>query len=158
MKKIWSVILCVSMLLSLCSGALAEESGSVDFEPTFVSVFDHTAEKWYASRANRAMLSVLLYLQVSNIAEVAALNIEVGDPSYVGYSSDILGLLWQGKDNTLLITYSPFLNRASYRCIEGMASNFVSEYLMDGLFDEYRDNDVEDLKEALIEIRNLLEN
>ena len=109
MKKVLSVILCVAMLLFLCPWAVAEEHSSVDFEPTLVSVFDRTAEKWYATRSSRAMLSVLLYLQVSNIEEIEALNIQVDDPSYVGYSSDILGLLWQGENNTLLITYSPFL-------------------------------------------------
>ena len=75
-REVLSLCLVLAMLMVGCMAGLceettasAEETKAIAFEPTLTKVFDYSAQEWFSSSANRALLTIML-----------AVDLDVFDP------------------------------------------------------------------------------
>ncbi|MBQ8535809.1 MAG: hypothetical protein IJ461_00160 [Clostridia bacterium] len=160
MKKSLALILCLSTIL-LCFPApvLAESNeNAVQFDVELASIFNRSANKWYSTEANRAMLSILLLLEAQQFEEVKNLGITIGDASYVGITDSIVGSLWEGDNDSVVIAFSPSEKRAVYTIFDGLASSLMSEFILEEVFEEFEKNDSSAVYDAFSELKELVGN
>lgn len=115
LKKLICLALALTMLLFAC--AFAEEDEIYPFDPEVTNASGYTAEEWFSTSYNRALLSLLLVHDCDGILMEKELLDTTGcltNPSYVGLSGTDLIVYYHCVDGDLLVMYSPELGTAAF--------------------------------------------
>ena len=115
LKKLICLALALTMLLSAC--AFAEDDEIYPFDPEVTNASGFTAEEWFSTSYNRALLSLLLVHDCDGILMEKELLDSTGcltNPSYVGLSGTDLIVYYHCVDGDLLVMYSPELGTAAF--------------------------------------------
>ena len=115
LKKIICLALALTMLLTAC--AFAEDDEIYPFDPEVTNASGYTAEEWFSTSYNRALLSLLLVHDCDGILMEKELLDTTGcltNPSYVGLSGTDLIVYYHCVDGDLLVMYSPELGTAAF--------------------------------------------
>ena len=115
LKKLICLALALTMLLTAC--AFAEDDEIYPFDPEVTNASGYTAEEWFSTSYNRALLSLLLVHDCDGILMEKELLDSTGcltNPSYVGLSGTDLIVYYHCVDGDLLVMYSPELGTAAF--------------------------------------------
>ena len=115
LKKLICLALALTMLLTAC--AFAEDDEIYPFDPEVTNASGYTAEEWFSTSYNRALLSLLLVHDCDGILMEKELLDTTGcltNPSYVGLSGTDLIVYYHCVDGDLLVMYSPELGTAAF--------------------------------------------
>ena len=115
LKKLICLALALTMLLTAC--AFAEDDEIYPFDPEVTNASGFTAEEWFSTSYNRALLSLLLVHDCDGILMEKELLDSTGcltNPSYVGLSGTDLIVYYHCVDGDLLVMYSPELGTAAF--------------------------------------------
>ncbi len=162
MKKLICVLLALALLCG-CVCALADES--VNFEPSITKLLDYSASDWVLTSYNRAALTVLLLLDLSqnNVIssdEMTALlaNISLRGVSYVGRDGAMIHLIACDGENNMAVIYTPALSLANYVKLDNSITDASVVELIIANFcnDGYYKNDPSDILDVTLEILNAL--
>ncbi len=114
MKKFLSILLALSLLLSCSAPALADSS-LVSFNATLTGLMDYTASDWNESGLSRALLTIML------MVDLASANDSVGATSMIAYDTYVARLdsgammvLGYGENAQIAIFYEPVSKTAYY--------------------------------------------
>lgn len=158
MKKLIAGILVLVLALSVAAGCLADSSDSsaIRFDPKLAAALEWDADKIMSSGQNRAMVTVLLWLQLSIDGTFSSDDYTLVD-SMIGRKDDIItvGLLSETKKNTLVIIYAPKSQYGSYLTID-LTDRSLVKTVLQNTNDKVYDNDLSDLKTALETLQTLL--
>ena len=114
MKKIISVLLALVLLLSAASAALAQDtSTAVSFDPKLAGGMNYDADKWMSNETYRAVLTLLLYLQLTVDGTFSTDDFNVSN-SMVAEDGGILSVGLLGDSRSLIIVFNPKAKQASY--------------------------------------------
>ena len=158
MKKALAAALVLCLMLCLGLTALAEENNSVEFDAALTGIADQTATAWYSTGRTRALLSLLLSLDLSN----ALPSYEAGNlathSSYVGYhnTSSTLCVVLSSDEHTYFVLYNPSLKLATYMENDPM-SDIVIELVLGQTCDKYEENSLSDIADVVGELSEALE-
>ncbi len=154
MKKLLSVLLALSLLLTCSAPALADSS-LVSFNATLTGLLDYTASDWNESGLSRALLTLML------MVDLASANGNIGATSMVTYDTYVARLdsgammvLGYGDNAQIAIFYEPVSKTAYYaadRDVSLYAFLMTSESTLlglDGTLTAHK-NDRSDLNTAL---------
>lgn len=153
-REILSLCLVLAMLTVGCMAGLceeatasAEETKAIAFEPTITNGFDYSASEWFSSGFNRAMLAVILSLDLCNIVDKDVIDFgpALTESSFVAKDGLILVVYYHGTQDDLYITYMPLTGQATYQ-ITDKSEDYVVQYALETVVDDgcYK-NDFEDL-------------
>ena len=119
MKKVFSLILVLALLLGMTALA-EEETPSYVFEPSLSEAMDKTATDWFSTSSNRALLTLLLTLDVGNSDVGKELGLDgdflaeyITNGTYVGRSESILMVSGYVGNKVYTMLYMPVLGAAS---------------------------------------------
>lgn len=142
MKKVLSLILALCMLLACC--ALAEFDDGTVYEPALANSIDVSADEWFSTGENRALLTVLLGLEITSADGSYGLSDFVGD-SYVGLNDDTLFVVMCGDAKDLIMVYQPSIGTAIYNFTDASGSANVDAALAETCADGHYLNSVDEL-------------
>ena len=160
MKKVLSVILCITVIFCCCTVGLAELTDPVDIDPIITKRMDKTAKEWMSSDENRALLTVCMTLDyLIFLNGNAEFNIDLlNNNSYSGRLGFNLFSIYyiENEKKGLMIIYNTRKKDCGYSFIKSLSKDEL-EYAMkltckDGLYK----NDVSDLYAVLEELRNAM--
>lgn len=115
LKKLICLALALTMLLTAC--AFAEDDEIYPFDPEVANASGFTAQEWFSSSYNRALLSLLLVHDCDGVLMEKELLDSTGclsNPSFVGLSGTDLIVYYHCVDGDLLIMYTPELGTAAF--------------------------------------------
>lgn len=144
MKKLVAVLLTVMMLMSLTT-ALAADDEFKEIPAILTAVLDYSADEWYSSSTNRALLTVLVLGDFAVSDDPIA--VEIVEPSYVAYDKSIDGLiiLFKGDGEYVLANYNRFHADKIKYMRTGLTSSVTAELLLDSLEHPYQQNSLAEL-------------
>ena len=154
MKKVLSLILALCMLLACC--ALAESDDGIVYEPSLANAVGVSADEWFSTGENRALLTVLLGLEITSADGNYGLSDFVGD-SYVGLNDDTLFVVMCGETKDLIMVYQPSIGTAIYNFTDASGSANVDAALAESCADGHYVNDVDDLISVSESILGMME-
>ena len=168
LKKSFSILLTAMMVVVLTLfPACAEESESVDIEPTVLSALNQTSSAWYESTSTRAALIACMYCDVILSENDDILNIMSSAMSdgyiFVVKEGLSLGTVFFGENSTLLAFFSPFTNSLSMTQMDiQVSSRYLAKTAMENIISEkyassYYEVDGDDVYSALEIIIKILE-
>ena len=171
-RKSISLITLILVLSLAVSSAMAQKEYKIgdyyDFEPELANAMKLN---WYSSAENRAMLSLVLAIQVADNRVIGDANVFTDflyNPSYIGRSTqktasgnmNMYVVLGQYGDYFLYILYSPEAKQASFflqnNTYGSSLSDMQMELLIAKLCDEYYKNETTDMLNAVSELQKLL--
>ena len=159
-RTVLSIALAVCLVLSLSVGAFAdsEDTDLNYFSPTFTSAMDYTMSEWYEGDYSRALLTLFLALDLSN--EVSDTEFAFADTmsekTYIGKSSDMLGVYLHGVSEDYVVFYYPGPDLAAYITVDKMTDAMV-ELVLPQVFDDSYTNDTEDIVTVAKVVQEVLE-
>lgn len=173
-----ALILFSTLLIFACSTIALSESiqiknastkykaggGYYDFNPEIANAMKLN---WFSSADNRAMLTLVLALQVADDRVMGSEDVASGflvNTSYLGktYKSNMNVYIALGRtdDYFIYIIYSPDAKQASFFLQDNTYGNYVSdmqmELLIAKLCSNYYKNDSSNMFNALIELQNMM--
>lgn len=144
LKRAFCLVLALALLLSAC--ALAQ-SGT-QFEPTLTNIMDSSADHWYSTSYNRALLTVLLLLDCDDLLVEGDLLDTTGavtETTYVGRDESVLVAYYHAVDGDLIIMYNPEIGLADYMVLDSY-DEAKAEFFMESICpDGYRENSISDV-------------
>ena len=149
MKKLLCLALALTLLLSACAFAVAEED--TGFEPVLCNALDSSLERWYATSLNRAMLTVLLALDYNlGVEGEGAIDTTgcVADTTFVGRDGTVLVVYYHCIGNDLILLYAPDEGLADYTIIDSYDDEMAQFVLGSVCDDGYYENDMDDIISA----------
>ena len=150
LKKLLCLALALTLLLSAC--ALAEDSESPFFDLKLVKGMDQSVQEWYATSIDRAMYTVLIFLDCYLGAEDRdAFDLEdlVTKSSYVGVDEDLLVCYCHTGGKDLVIVCDPTASFASSQFYEASSDAIVEQVMEAICAGEYHKNNTSDIISAL---------
>ena len=172
MKKILALALAVMLALSAVAVVWAEEEESnwVVFEPTNTNLVEEAgtfdADDWFATDYARAMLTVLLSLDLcdafrnSSDPDLLAMseNWEKAllDSTYVGLGTVVLFVTYQYGDHSIHVYYSPFDGTAGYMINDAFTDSETEELLSSTCKGGYYRNRFSSISEAVSDLSGIL--
>ena len=158
MKKVLSLILALCMLLACC--ALAESDDGIVYEPSLANAVGVSADEWFSTSENRALLTVLRLLDCDELLVEGDLLDTTGavvDTTYVGRGDSVLVAYYHAVDGDLIIMYNPETGIADYMVLdsydEAKAEFFMESFCPDG----YYENNISDVMTVGDELMEILE-
>lgn len=148
MKKILSVFLLIILLICTFSVSVsAEDSSQTSFSPTLTSLIEKKASDWLSTSESRALLSVLLSLDLSAADESFDSSNVLSYSSYVGYDDNSMALcvILFAESDMYYIVYSPLYNLAYYGITKDTVSELVAEITLNSVCTEHYKNTREDV-------------
>ena len=168
MKKLICVFLALLMMFS-AFGALAE-ADVMPFEATLCEVMDLSADEWMQTEYSRAMLTVLLILDLGNSdlltqAEMEAITSTLANSNgfnYIGAVDEFIVVIIYDGNCLHMLLFIPGTNVANYTLLDAEpGSKSFSELLVQSFLDDnvttYYKNSPDSIAEAastLAEIMN----
>lgn len=160
-------LLVLTLVISSSMAAKKYEVGeSYDFNPEIANAMKLN---WFSSGENRAMLSLVLSIQIADdrvMGNGDVLSGFITNTSFVGKATqntsamNMYVILGRYDEYFIYILYSPEARQASFFLAENTSGNSVSdmqmELLIAKLCSEYYKNDSSDILNALSEIQKLL--
>lgn len=112
MKKLVGMLM---VLVLLFGTVLAMAEDTTAFEPTAANAIDFSGSEWLASKETRALLTILIGVDLSNVDTSFTADMLKGT-TYVGYRDDeeALLILYSGDDAAYIVIYAPLLGEAYY--------------------------------------------
>lgn len=163
MRKIISLALVILMIFSCCMVGYAEtqeesETKSVDFEPAITNVVKNQAKEWFASEDMRAMVTILLALDLSVTLDADSdIYPDLSRSSFVGKEGLDLAVYLHGQAKDVIIVYRPISGEAYYMETDE-SSDAIVGLVMDAVCTEgYYENDVESMYSVTQEIQAIFE-
>lgn len=107
MKKLVAILLSVMLMMGLMAPAMADDVK--EFDSSLVGIFEYSADEWYSSEFNRALLTISLFLDYSvQVDSEAASGVNfVTEKSYVGTKDGNMIVVINVNSQYLLMTFSP---------------------------------------------------
>lgn len=146
-----------------------EVDESYDFEPQLANSLKL---KWFSSKENRAMLTLLLGIQVADDRVLGSMDVFNGflyNTSYLGMSTQKVSsgatmnmyvLLGRYDKYFIYITYSPEAKQATFFLKDNNDGEAVTdmqmEVLISNLCSEYYKNDYDDMINAVTELQKMI--
>ena len=166
MKKLICVALALVLAFSAV-GALAETTST--FDPTLSNILELSASDWMSSSYSRALLTVLLVLDLGNSGLLTQSRMDMitttlansSGFSYVGYVDNMLEIIIFDGRYVSLIVYMPSIGYANFTLLDDDAGNTYSsteslvKVLLGQLCSEYYKNDVNDIGTAASDLMEL---
>lgn len=125
LRGILSLVLVLTLLVGCCAVGYCEEPAAAETEtetesdsqlmtitPTIANSFEYSADEWFSTSLNRALLTVLLSLNLNGEVDendVSLTDALINNTSFVGLSDTTLTVLYQGTEADLLVFYYPEL-------------------------------------------------
>ena len=172
MKKILALALAIMLALSAVTVVWAEEEESnwVVFEPTNTNLVEEAgtfdADDWFATDYARAMLTVLLSLDLcaafrnSSDPDLLAMseNWEKAllDSTYVGLGTVVLFVTYQYGDHSIHVYYSPFDGTAGYMINDAFTDSETEELLSSTCKGGYYRNRFSSISEVVSDLSGIL--
>ena len=144
MKKVLSLVLVLCTLLACSAMAEMDASESITYVPTLANSIEASASEWYATSENRALLTILLGLEITSQDERYGLSDFVGK-SYVGKDGESMLIVMCGEAADLVVVYQPSIGTALYDFTEPSSSDSVTYALGESCADGYYLNSIDDL-------------
>lgn len=159
MKKLIAILLAMVLALG-CAVCLAEEEQNVIFRPALLNQSGLSAEKWMESGINRAVLTVMLWLETSSEEEaeskLAYSSFNAGEAliqSYVGINEEGYLFVMMYDDNAILAwMYSVEAGIAAAFRTESASGKVVSETALDQSCVTWKANESDDITSAVTAI------
>ena len=167
-KRILSLCLILLLMMGQASAQTYKTNEVYDFNPEIANAMKLN---WYSSSENRAMLSLVLAIQVADDRVLGSTDVFSGiisNTSYLGRSTqktssgnmNMYVVLGQYDDYFIYIMYSPEAKQASFFIQDNTYGNSVSdiqmELLIAKLCDDYYKNEYLDMVNAVSELQKLL--
>ena len=149
MRKIISIVLVLLMFVSCFTAGYAEteeenESSAVMFEATITKLLDNQAKEWFASEEMRAMVTILLSLDLSSeLDKDSEAYPDLSQNTYVGKSSLDLIVYLHGQKKDVTIMYRPITGDAGYTIMNASTDEVVEIIMGAVCSDGYYKNDAE---------------
>ena len=156
MKKVLSLVLVLCMLLACSAMAEMDAAETTTYVPTLANSIEASAAEWYSTSENRALLPILLGLEITSQDDRYGLSDFVGD-SYVGKDGDSLMIVMCGEAADLVIVYQPSIGTAIYEFTESSGSENVQYALGESCADGYYMNNIDDLISVSESILGMME-
>ena len=164
-RGILSLCLVLAMLTMGCITGLCEEVSAaeeeldyISFEPTITKMFDNSASEWFSSEFDRAMLTVLLSIDLLSIVDEDVMDFSEALTKNTYVAKDGLNLIvyYHGKQSDLLVGYTPLTGTAIYQVQDKIGDSLVL-YLLEKLAEDgcYK-NDIDDLFEVVTLLSDVL--
>lgn len=133
MKKLCALLTALILVtLPLLSLALTDDDFDwITITPKTTNSKKFTVVKWMSSEKNRALLSLLLHLDIAEekIPEVDALELDMFYEGYIDRFGDEIVLLFAGEQGFLTVNYYPSEKTARF---------FIQEENRTGVFGKYK--------------------
>ena len=156
LKRAFCLVLALALLLSAC--ALAQSD--TQFEPTLTNIVDSSADRWYSTSYNRALLTVLLLLDCDELLVEGDLLDTTGavvDTTYVGRGDSVLVAYYHAVDGDLIIMYNPETGIADYMVLDSY-DEAKAEFFMESICpDGYYENNISDVMTVGDDLMEILE-
>ena len=155
-------MLTVGCMAGLCeeAAASAEETKAIAFEPTLTKVFDYSAQEWFSSSANRALLTIMLAVDLDDILDenMFAPGTSLVNTTFVAKDSVSLIVCYHAEQNDLFVVYMPIIGTATYQFMD-KSSDISTRYALEAIADDgYYENNLEDIVEVMKILQEVLEN
>lgn len=149
MKKYITWVLVFALcLVGFVNGVAAyAEDESIPFDPTLTNLADQTSSTWYSTSSSRALLTVLLGLDLATSLDTFDTDC-IFNPSYVAeLEQDGISILCvfftEGDNAGYYVLYSPLAEIAYYDRLDIDSDSL--EWMIDLLSDSYYENDLEEI-------------
>ena len=159
MKKLMSAILALVLVFSVAGACFAETSTSsaVKFEPKLADAMKYDADKYMSTSLNRALVTVLLFLQLTGDKVYTTDDYSLID-SMVAEQKGIITVALLGEKNTLVMLYAPGTGVASHMTLSATSKTTIEAILKEGGNTEVYTNSIDDLKTVLEMLKEVLNN
>lgn len=161
MKKFLSMLLALMLLLSSTAFATESEDENYYFEAGLTSALDRSSFEWYATDSNRAMLTLVLYIDALLDYE-GDLHFEASVLSHSSYvardsvTGTLTVVVLSDEGDSMWIYFEPETELAAFIIIEDLDELGV-EYVLSTTDKDYYENDVIEIFSALELIKSALE-
>ena len=162
MKKFFSMLLALILLLSSVAFATESEDENYYFEAGLTTALDRTSFSWFVSEASRAMLTIVLYIDIlldyeGDLGFEAAVLCQA---SYVARDSEtgvLTVVVLSDEGDTMWIYFDPETGLAAFNIIEDLDA-FGVEYVLTTSDSDYNyyENSVVELFSAMELIKEAL--
>ena len=153
------LILIMALLLASCV-AFAEDDDSkgVEFEAELTNCIDMSVGKWFATSENRALLTLLLSLDLSRVVDKSEFDVSNAwlNRSYVAMGDGTLGVYLHGEKQDCIIIYSSVAGVATYVMHDICADSVVRLTLSSVFEDGYYENSLGDMAEVAGKLNDAL--
>lgn len=161
MKKLISVLLALMLVFSVTGSCFAETdtSSATRFDPKLADAMKYDSEKFMSTSFNRALVTVLLYLQLSIDKTINADDYTLVDSIVASNEDGIISVACMGDKDTLVILYAPQSGGiASYMTLSITSKSLVESILKEGGNTTVYTNDTSDLKSVLEMLKDIVNN
>lgn len=150
MKRAYILLFLFVTIVFVTPFATAEDN-TYSLEPTLANAIGYTAEQWFQSEKNRALLTVILGLEYSSYDKSFDINCLYSDTSYVVYAKEYPGLMICMFDDNKshCIMYMPWLKTAVIAEPVDGASEMAIEMAFELNGYEYEKNSKDALSDAV---------
>lgn len=148
MRKLCSLLLILSLLPGVFAVTATAEDETISFEPALTMAWEGCVDDWYASSINRALLTVLLWIDYSMAFKDSPYEIDLMQESAVCVDDGVLLVCYNTENmGGIIIDYAPGLDTASVirDCTKFDESMVNAGCLAGELGSEYKMNSWEDL-------------
>ncbi|MBE5785943.1 MAG: hypothetical protein E7324_00210 [Clostridiales bacterium] len=131
MKKLFSLLLALCLMVSCCAVAMAE-SDALEFDPGLTNAAEYSTSEWCESAKNRALLYGCLVFDMY-MADVLdeQFELSLAHDVYVGRTASEIVLFFCNDETLLTLIYSPVLGTAYYMLTETTSAELYAELACD---------------------------
>ncbi|MGN1019994.1 MAG: hypothetical protein ACI4O7_06445 [Aristaeellaceae bacterium] len=141
MKKMFALLLALSLLTALCLPCLAEENEAMLIEETFfLSEMDLTTEEWLSSDDSRAALASLIALEInlacgeeSEIYLVVSEGLDAAEVYVAADDEEMLIAMYFGQSSYVFVMYDAQNDMLGGSVIARDASRDAETMMQDGI-------------------------
>jgi len=153
-REVLSLCLVLAMLTVGCMAGLCEETTAseeddevISFEPTFTNTFDYSAQEWFSSSLNRALLTMMLGADLIQVLdeETFILGPSLANTTFVAKDSVKLIVYFHAEQNDLMVFYTPVLGEAGYAYMEKSSDIVIQGALETAMDGGCYENNLEDI-------------
>lgn len=157
MKKLIYII--ILLLFTLIITSSLAESDVNSLEPTLANAIGYTAEQWFQSEKNRALLTVILGLEYASYDKSFDINCLYSDTSYVVYAEEYPGVMvcMFDDEKSHSIMYMPWLKTAMIAEPVDGGSEMVIEMAFELNGYKYEKNSKDALSDAVSYVNGALQ-
>ena len=158
MRKRISLVLVFVLTLSMvyCAGLAESEKEAKPFTPTVTNLVKNQAKEWMASDDTRAMVTVLLIVDLTTeIDSNDLLTNSLTKASYIGKQGLDLVVYVHGVENDMLILYRPVTGDAYYMMLDVSKDEAVEIVMNMYCTDGFYKNDLESIYTVVQQLQEL---
>ena len=148
------------LLLMGCAISALGDIDTLQYEPTLTNAMDYSASTWFSTSSNRAMLSLLLTLDLVTKYDSQSQYVpDLSKPSFVGKSDEDLFLTAHTQTGAqIIISYRPSTGVGFYGLHESASDSNVEYALSQICPDGCYKNDSSDIQAAVQLVQSVLDN